>query len=155
MSILYWTSRLLPGAMLRFGYKYVSSWATSYYSHQLSESKAQHFHTCTVLHTLLMLKNWLSFCVCILQWARYMQCDGSPDPSVAGEINTYLSLWREDTKNNDIDTVLKDSDLVLGVSHTFYDHRTSHDNKYAIISPKYCMASTWKASVFFVTHLAV
>ena len=45
-----------------------------------------------------------------------MQCDGSPDPSIAGEINTYMNLWDEETEQNDIDNVLKDSELALSVS---------------------------------------
>ena len=45
-----------------------------------------------------------------------MRCDGSPDPTIAGEINTYMNLWREDTKRVDIETVLSDSDLALAVS---------------------------------------
>ena len=53
---------------------------------------------------------------CIFQWARYMRCDGSPDPTIAVEINTYMNLWRENTKENDIDTILKESNLVLSVS---------------------------------------
>jgi len=49
------------------------------------------------------------------KWARYMRCDGSPDPSVAGEINTYLNLWREDTTNLGVDSVLEDSCLCLSL----------------------------------------
>ena len=45
-----------------------------------------------------------------------MRCDGTPDPTIAGEINTFLTLWREEKKHNDIDTVLEESNLVLGVS---------------------------------------
>ena len=31
-----------------------------------------------------------------------MRCDGSPDPTVPGEINTYINLRLEDKENNDI-----------------------------------------------------
>ncbi|KAL3842016.1 hypothetical protein ACJMK2_020088 [Sinanodonta woodiana] len=47
------------------------------------------------------------------KWARYMRCDGSPDPTVQGEINTYIHLRREDMSRNDIGSVLKDSELDL------------------------------------------
>lgn len=42
-----------------------------------------------------------------------MRCDGSPDPSHAGEINTFLTLWNEDTDNNDISTSLNQIGLAL------------------------------------------
>lgn len=35
-----------------------------------------------------------------------MRCDGSADPSIAGEINTYINLEREDTSHNSIEDVL-------------------------------------------------
>ncbi|XP_059174168.1 dynein axonemal intermediate chain 7 homolog isoform X3 [Physella acuta] len=43
------------------------------------------------------------------KWARYMRCDGSPDPTIQGEINTYINLRLEDQSRNDSDSVLKDS----------------------------------------------
>ena len=45
-----------------------------------------------------------------------MKCDGSPDPTIPGEINTYMNLWRERKESNDIDTILKEGDLTLSVS---------------------------------------
>ena len=48
-----------------------------------------------------------------------MLCDGSPDPTVAREINTYMNLWREDLENIDIDTVLRDGKLTLNVSSPY------------------------------------
>ncbi|KAL5006456.1 hypothetical protein ScPMuIL_015262 [Solemya velum] len=47
------------------------------------------------------------------KWARYMRCDGSPDPTVAGEINTYINLRLEDKSQDDVDSVLKDGDSAL------------------------------------------
>ena len=45
-----------------------------------------------------------------------MRCDGSPDPTIQGEINTYMNLWKEDMRSNDIANVLKESKLTLSVS---------------------------------------
>ncbi|KAK1341309.1 hypothetical protein QTO34_017713 [Cnephaeus nilssonii] len=46
------------------------------------------------------------------QWTHYIQCDGSPDPSIAQEINTFISLWREE-KNETFEEVIAKSKLVL------------------------------------------
>lgn len=45
-----------------------------------------------------------------------MKCDGSPDPTVNAEINTYINLWKEDESRNDLDAVLKESNQTLDVS---------------------------------------
>ncbi|XP_055009212.1 dynein axonemal intermediate chain 7 isoform X2 [Boleophthalmus pectinirostris] len=34
------------------------------------------------------------------KWESYIHCDGTPDPSVQQEINTYMSLWREEPEVN-------------------------------------------------------
>ncbi|KAM5333615.1 dynein axonemal intermediate chain 7 isoform 3-T3 [Glossophaga mutica] len=46
------------------------------------------------------------------QWVHYIQCDGSPDPSIAQEINTFISLWKEETNEN-FEEVIAKSKLVL------------------------------------------
>ncbi|XP_017513918.3 dynein axonemal intermediate chain 7 isoform X4 [Manis javanica] len=46
------------------------------------------------------------------QWEHYVQCDGSPDPSVSQEINTFVSLWKEET-NETFEKVIVKSKLVL------------------------------------------
>uniref|UniRef100_A0A667HSH9 Dynein axonemal intermediate chain 7 n=1 Tax=Lynx canadensis TaxID=61383 RepID=A0A667HSH9_LYNCA len=46
------------------------------------------------------------------QWNHYIQCDGSPDPSVSPEINTFISLWKEET-NETLEEVIAKSKLVL------------------------------------------
>ncbi|XP_035875137.1 protein CASC1 isoform X2 [Phyllostomus discolor] len=43
---------------------------------------------------------------------HYIQCDGSPDPSVAQEINTFISLWKEETDET-FEEVIAKSKLVL------------------------------------------
>ncbi|CAG2234316.1 CASC1 [Mytilus edulis] len=45
------------------------------------------------------------------KWARYMRCDGSPDPTVPGEINTYINLRLEDNEVDSIEQVLKKCEL--------------------------------------------
>ncbi|XP_072171689.1 dynein axonemal intermediate chain 7 homolog [Diadema setosum] len=51
------------------------------------------------------------------KWERYMRCDGSPDPTIPAEINTYINLWKDDVERNSIDCVLKESKLVLALIH--------------------------------------
>ncbi|XP_029598335.1 dynein axonemal intermediate chain 7 [Salmo trutta] len=46
------------------------------------------------------------------KWDRYMRCDGSPDPSVQQEINTFINLWWEDPEVQ-IKPVLKECALAL------------------------------------------
>lgn len=49
------------------------------------------------------------------KWARYMRCDGSPDPTVQSEINTYINLKMECKDRNDAESVLKDTQLDLAL----------------------------------------
>lgn len=60
-----------------------------------------------------ILTDSLPVCACV-QWDRYMRCDGTPDPAVHQDINTYMSVWRDDKEVN-IQTVLKQCDLALKV----------------------------------------
>ncbi|OXB58298.1 hypothetical protein ASZ78_012581, partial [Callipepla squamata] len=46
------------------------------------------------------------------KWEHYVACDGSPDPTVLPEINTFMSLWRED-QTEDIQSVVKKGEQVL------------------------------------------
>nr|XP_031526468.1 protein CASC1 isoform X6 [Vicugna pacos] len=48
------------------------------------------------------------------QWKHYIQCDGSPDPSISQEINTFISLWKEET-NETFEAVIAKSKLVLNL----------------------------------------
>ncbi|XP_070126190.1 dynein axonemal intermediate chain 7 isoform X4 [Equus przewalskii] len=54
------------------------------------------------------------------QWKHYIQCDGSPDPSVSQEINTFISLWKEET-NETFEEVIGKSKLVLNQASTLAD----------------------------------
>lgn len=59
--------------------------------------------------------------ILIPQWKHYIECDGSPDPSVAQEINTFISLWKEET-NETFEEVIAKSKLVLYVSTSVLFH---------------------------------
>ncbi|KAM3588296.1 uncharacterized protein V6R79_025724 [Siganus canaliculatus] len=46
------------------------------------------------------------------EWSKYMRCDGKPDPAVQQEVNTYITLWRDDPEVN-ITSVLRKCELAL------------------------------------------
>ncbi|KAM6216304.1 dynein axonemal intermediate chain 7, partial [Rhynchocyon petersi] len=48
------------------------------------------------------------------RWKHYTQCDGTPDPSVPHELNTFISLWEEET-NETFEDVIQKSKLVLSL----------------------------------------
>ncbi|KAL4701170.1 hypothetical protein H8959_015174 [Pygathrix nigripes] len=48
------------------------------------------------------------------RWKHYIQCDGNPDPSVAQEMNTFISLWKEKT-NETFEEVIEKSKVVLNL----------------------------------------
>ncbi|KAM9072868.1 dynein axonemal intermediate chain 7 isoform 4-T4 [Megaptera novaeangliae] len=54
------------------------------------------------------------------QWKHYTQCDGSPDPSISQEINTFISLWKEEA-NETFEAVTAKSKLVLNQASTLAD----------------------------------
>ncbi|CAF1096074.1 unnamed protein product [Didymodactylos carnosus] len=53
------------------------------------------------------------------KWKRVLQCDGTPDPTVLPEINTYMSLWRDEQKNTAIENTMDQTNLVLSISKAF------------------------------------
>ncbi|XP_054481056.1 dynein axonemal intermediate chain 7 [Anoplopoma fimbria] len=55
---------------------------------------------------------WKTDAVEKAKWERYMHCGSIPDPAVQQEINTYISLWRDDPEVN-ITPVLKQCNLAL------------------------------------------
>ncbi|XP_040401120.1 dynein intermediate chain CFAP94, axonemal isoform X3 [Cygnus olor] len=52
--------------------------------------------------------------VLVMLWEYYIACDGSPDPTIPQEINTFMSLWRED-QNKDIQLVVEKGQQVLNL----------------------------------------
>ncbi|XP_010573727.1 PREDICTED: protein CASC1 isoform X2 [Haliaeetus leucocephalus] len=48
------------------------------------------------------------------KWEHYLSCDGSPDPTVLQEINTFMSLWRDD-QNEDVQLVMEKGEQVLNL----------------------------------------
>ncbi|CAL8069652.1 unnamed protein product [Calicophoron daubneyi] len=42
-------------------------------------------------------------------WKRYFRCDGSPNPSIEKEVNTFMSLWRMDESRLTMEEVMDDS----------------------------------------------
>ena len=44
-----------------------------------------------------------------------MQCDGTPDPTVLPEINTFISLWNDERHQIDVDHTLQQTNLVLSL----------------------------------------
>ncbi|XP_057317605.1 dynein axonemal intermediate chain 7-like isoform X2 [Hydractinia symbiolongicarpus] len=47
------------------------------------------------------------------KWNRYLLCNGRPDPTDKKDINTFISLWRENNEDLELNRVLKKSELVL------------------------------------------
>ncbi|XP_014672083.1 PREDICTED: protein CASC1-like isoform X2 [Priapulus caudatus] len=47
------------------------------------------------------------------KWQRYVECSGLPNPTIPGEINTYITLLEEDKENEDIKSVQDESCRIL------------------------------------------
>ena len=64
-----------------------------------------------------------------------MKCDGLPDPVCVRELNTYLSLWKEDDTREDIDQVMfiyyKINEMVYGIIISYRSSK-SESNKYFV-----------------------
>ncbi|XP_030006025.1 dynein axonemal intermediate chain 7 [Sphaeramia orbicularis] len=71
--------------------------------------------------------NWKADAAEKAKWERYMRCDGTPDPAVQQEINTYISLWRDDPQVN-ITHVLEQCKVALQLTDELEDlHRDGTD----------------------------
>ncbi|XP_040985588.1 dynein intermediate chain CFAP94, axonemal isoform X11 [Aquila chrysaetos chrysaetos] len=58
------------------------------------------------------------------KWEHYLSCDGSPDPAVLQEINTFMSLWRDD-QNEDVQLVMEKGEQVLNTAVSFKENSNS------------------------------
>ncbi|CAF3523561.1 unnamed protein product [Adineta steineri] len=54
------------------------------------------------------------------KWKRVMQCDGTPDPSSLLEINTFISLWRDEQQRINVEYTMKQTNLVLSLIKELY-----------------------------------
>ena len=45
-----------------------------------------------------------------------MLCDGSPDPKITKEINTYMNLWKEDVNPKSIHKIIQECHDALKVN---------------------------------------
>ncbi|KAM7056671.1 dynein axonemal intermediate chain 7-like isoform 4-T4 [Acridotheres tristis] len=48
------------------------------------------------------------------KWEHYLSCDGTPDPTVPQEINTFMSLWH-DNQDEDVQLVMEKEEVVLNL----------------------------------------
>lgn len=44
-----------------------------------------------------------------------MRCDGTPDPTVLPDINTFISLWRDEKQHLDVQYTMQQTNLVLAL----------------------------------------
>uniref|UniRef100_A0A8C5X357 Dynein axonemal intermediate chain 7 n=1 Tax=Malurus cyaneus samueli TaxID=2593467 RepID=A0A8C5X357_9PASS len=47
-------------------------------------------------------------------WEHYLRCDGTPDPTIPQEINTFMSLWREE-QDEAVQLVMQKEEVVLNL----------------------------------------
>ncbi|XP_042635135.1 dynein axonemal intermediate chain 7 isoform X1 [Catharus ustulatus] len=48
------------------------------------------------------------------KWEHYLSCDGTPDPTVTQEMNTFMSLWH-DNQDEDVQLVKEKEEVVLNL----------------------------------------
>ncbi|XP_067162037.1 dynein axonemal intermediate chain 7 isoform X1 [Apteryx mantelli] len=69
---------------------------------------------CSLEEKFVSAEQWKTDYRAYAKWEHYIGCDGSPDPAVLQEINTFMSLWRED-QNEDIQFVMEKGKEVLNL----------------------------------------
>ncbi|XP_075257384.1 dynein axonemal intermediate chain 7 homolog isoform X2 [Convolutriloba macropyga] len=64
------------------------------------------------------------------EWDRYVRCDGTPDPTILGQINTYINLNREEETAMEMKTALDKNHLTLAlIDELFYKIRQAASTK--------------------------
>ena len=81
----------------------------------------------------------------ILVWEQYMKCDGLPDPVCVRELNTYLSLWKEDTRE-EIDAVLERTLEVLPIMSTL-ENLIENPDEWEILNEEERQSRSYKSKV--------
>ncbi|KAK2892757.1 hypothetical protein Q8A67_012745 [Cirrhinus molitorella] len=87
---------------------------------------------------------WESECRDKAKWERYMRCDGSPDPTVQPEINSFISLWREDSEAQ-IQQVLENCSLTLQLTNELDFHLSK--------APDPCVAQQYRETLLCLQSL--
>ncbi|XP_009868770.1 PREDICTED: protein CASC1-like, partial [Apaloderma vittatum] len=80
--------------------------------HERKDSELAELHS--LEQKFLSAQQWKTDYRAYTKWEHYLGCDGSPDPAVLPEINTFMSLWRED-QNEDIQLVMEKGEQVLNL----------------------------------------
>ncbi|NXI52885.1 CASC1 protein, partial [Chloroceryle aenea] len=78
--------------------------------HEQRESEVAEL--CSLEQKFLSAQQWKTERRAYAKWEHYLSCDGIPDPTVLQEINTFMSLWRED-QNEDVHLVMEKGEQVL------------------------------------------
>ena len=74
-----------------------------------------------------------------------MKCDGLPDPFCVRELNTYLSLWKEDTRE-EIDAVLERTLEVLPIMSTL-ENLIENPDEWEILNEEERQSRSYKSKV--------
>ncbi|XP_076245372.1 dynein axonemal intermediate chain 7-like [Calliopsis andreniformis] len=54
-------------------------------------------------------------------WARYVTCDGLPDPGSLADMNTFIFVWRMENEQASMDTVAEKCQMITNVAiHVFH-----------------------------------
>ncbi|NXH12172.1 CASC1 protein, partial [Bucco capensis] len=81
-------------------------------AHERREAELAELHS--LQQKFLSAQQWKAACRAHAKWEHYLSAAGSPDPAVLQDINTFLSLWRED-QQQDVQLVMEKGEQVLNL----------------------------------------